>query len=98
MSENSHSHDININRNMYIINRKLTLVKKDISQRKLAINLSIAPQTINKAITTGCTTYRINRRIADYLGVSMAEFWPELYNMPAQPAPSSDALPATANQ
>lgn len=40
--------------------------------------LGYTPQAINHAINGG-TTYRINRKIADYLGVTMVSFWPELY-------------------
>ena len=81
-----------VNENNNIINRKVVLTRSGVNQRGLAKALGYTPAAIQNAISGGGTSYRIHRRIADYLGVSMVSFWPELYdNMSAQPAQSSDA-------
>lgn len=69
-----------VNENKHIINRKLILVSKGINQRNLARALEITPAAVQQAISGGSTTYRLHRKIADYLGVSMVSFWPELYD------------------
>lgn len=69
-----------INENKHIINRKMILVSKSINQRTLAKKLEITPAAIQQAISGGSTTYRLHRKIADYLRVPMVQFWPELYD------------------
>ena len=86
-----------VNENNNIINRKLVLVRNGINQRGLAKALGYTPAAIQNAISGGGTSYRIHRRIADYLGVPMVTFWPELYdNMAA--AQSVDMRPVAVNQ
>lgn len=69
-----------INENKHIINRKMILVSKSINQRTLAKKLEITPAAVQQAISGGSTTYRLHRKIADYLRVPMVQFWPELYD------------------
>jgi lambda repressor-like predicted transcriptional regulator len=69
-----------VNENKHISNRKLIIFTHPIrNQRRLARALNYTPQAINHAINGG-HTYRINRQIADFLGVAMVSFWPELYD------------------
>lgn len=69
-----------INENKHIINRKMILVSRSLNQRGLAKILEITPAAIQQAISGGSTTYRLHRKIADYLRVPMVQFWPELYD------------------
>jgi len=83
-----------VNENNNIINRKLVLVRKGINQRGLARALGYTPAAIQHAISGGGTSYRIHRRIADYLRVSMVTFWPELYDNLSHEAASADMAAA----
>lgn len=65
--------------NPFLINRKKILYDQRYTMSRLARDLNLTPTTIGKAIKGINESLKTNRLIANKLGVSLVEFWPELY-------------------
>lgn len=70
---------MSINENPHIINRKVMLVQKGYSNARLAREIGVTPQALSQAIRGITHSLRIHRAVVTKLGVSLIEFWPELY-------------------
>lgn len=70
---------MNINESQEIINRKVILVQKGYSNARLAREIGVTPQALSQAIRGITHSLRIHRAVVTKLGVSLVEFWPELY-------------------
>lgn len=70
---------MSVKENQYIINRKNTLYAQRYSMRRLASELGVTGQAVCYAISGTTTSLKLHRAICAKLGVSLVEFWPELY-------------------
>lgn len=61
------------------INRKVILVKRETSIRKVAEAIGHSPAAVMFAINRAGQSRRMHEKIAGVLGVTLCEFWPELY-------------------
>lgn len=68
-----------INENQNIINRKVVMLQKGYNLPKLAKEVGHTKQAVSQSIQGRSTSLRIHKTIAGILGVSLVEFWPELY-------------------
>jgi len=68
-----------INKNQYIVNRKIIMLQKGHSLDSLAEHVGHTKQAVSQSIQGRSTSLRIHRNIADVLGVRLVDFWPELY-------------------
>jgi DNA-binding Xre family transcriptional regulator len=71
-----------INENKYIINRKCVLLQKQETLRTVAEKIGHTKQAVSLSIEGRSVSLRIHRKICAVLGVSLVEFWPELYGEP----------------
>lgn len=75
-----------INENKYIINRKCVLLQKQETLRTVAEKIGHTKQAVSLSIEGRSTSLRIHRKICAVLGVSLVDFWPELYGEPTREA------------
>ncbi len=75
-----------VNDNQFIINRKVVMLQKGHTLNSLAKNTGHTKQAISMSIQGHSTSLRIHRKIVGILGVTLIEFWPELYG----PAPDAN--------
>lgn len=75
---------MSVKENQYIINRKNTLHAQRYSMRRLASELGVTGQAVNYAINGITTSLKLHRAICTKLGVSLVDFWPELYGEPIE--------------
>jgi lambda repressor-like predicted transcriptional regulator len=68
-----------LNHNEFLINRKKMLYDRRYSMSRLAIDLGVTPQAVIAAVHAKTKSYTMHKKIVDKLGVSLVEFWPELY-------------------
>lgn len=71
-----------LNENKYLINRKNILYDQRYTMSRLARDLGVTPTAICQSIKGRTQSLRMHRLIANKLGVSLVEFWPELYGDP----------------
>jgi len=62
-----------------IINRKVIMLKADYNAAKLAKAIGCSTTAILLAINCKTISLKLHRKITDILGVSLVDFWPELY-------------------
>lgn len=82
-----------VNENQNIINRKVIMLQKGYNLPKLAKEVGHTSQAVSQSIQGRSKSLRIHRNIAQILGVSLVEFWPELYG----PMPKLVSHDATVN-
>jgi len=69
-----------LTKNENIINRKVTLLQKGFTLAKMAAQIGYSIPTISKAVNNQSKNSRdVHEKMVFVLGVSLAEFWPELY-------------------
>lgn len=78
-----------VNENQHIINRKIILYDQRYTNARLAKEIDYTPAAVGLAINGKSKSYKLHRKIADKLGVTLIDFWPELYN--CGPKASHDA-------
>lgn len=74
-----------------IINRKVIMVQREMSLRKVADAVGCSAACVMFAVNKAGQSRRMHERIAAVLNVTLAEFWPELYG-PDKSAISHDDL------
>jgi len=65
--------------NPFIINRKKILYDQRYSMRRLAIEIGVTAQAVAQSINGKTQSLKMHRTICNKLGVSLVNFWPELY-------------------
>lgn len=68
------------NDNPFIIKRKVVMIQKGFNLPRLAKTVGHTKQAVSLSIQGKSTSLRIHKQIADVLGVSLVEYWPELYD------------------
>lgn len=68
-----------INESPHIINRKCVLLQKKETLGTVAEKIGHTKQAVSLSIEGRSVSLRIHRKICTVLGVSLVEFWPELY-------------------
>jgi lambda repressor-like predicted transcriptional regulator len=62
-----------------LINRRIALLRCGHSQATLAKAIGVTPAAITFVMTGKTKSPAMHKKIADKLGVTLAEFWPEYY-------------------
>jgi len=65
--------------NTFIINRKKILYDQRYSMSRLAIEIGVTPQAVSQSVNGNTQSLKMHRSICKKLGLSLVEFWPELY-------------------
>jgi len=78
------------NNNPYVIQRKVVMIQKGYNLPRLAKTVGHTKQAVSLSIQGKSTSLRIHKQIAEVLGVSLVEYWPELYDYHPNPV-SHDA-------
>lgn len=81
-----------------IINRKVILVQRETSIRKVAEAIGHSPAAVMFAINKCGQSRRMHEKIAGALGVTLAEFWPELYGPDGIKCENSVSHDSTINE
>lgn len=68
-----------INQMQNIINRKVIIKRKGYSGNRLAEELEVTSSAISNTIRGISMSFNLQKKICDILGVSLVDFWPELY-------------------
>ena len=68
-----------LNENKFLVNRKKILYDQRYTMSRLARDLGVTPTAICQSIKGRTQSLRMHRLIANKLGISLVEFWPELY-------------------
>ena len=68
-----------LKQNQFIINRKKILYEQRYTMSRLARDLGVTPTAICTSINGTTQSVRMYKMIANKLGVSMIEFWPEIF-------------------
>lgn len=64
----------------HLINRKIIILQRGFSQRKLAEAVGCSPAAITFVMTGKTRRRAMHDKIAAVLGVPVAELWPEFYD------------------
>lgn len=65
--------------NHFIINRKKILYDQRYSMSRLAVEIGVTPQGVSQSVNGTTQSLKMHRAICKKLGLSLAEFWPEIY-------------------
>jgi lambda repressor-like predicted transcriptional regulator len=69
----------NLNLNEHVVNRKVSLIKAGHNYTSLSKKTGVTKQCICQAILGNNPSLRICRKIAKILGVSVVDFWPDVF-------------------
>ena len=70
--------------NQFEINRKKILYDQRYTMSRMARDLGVTPTAICSSIKGKTQSVRMYKMIANKLGVSMIEFWPEIFGEPIE--------------